>query len=79
MAQEGTCELKYTHNDYTIRTYTRATRQWQEEHADGLYRNMMFAAEDKDISCHCEPARTLVWQSPPYNGDSHASVITGSE
>lgn len=46
---EGTCELKYTHNDYTIRTYTRATRQWQEEYVDGLYRNMMFAAEDKEF------------------------------
>ena len=36
-------------------------------------------------SCHCEPVRRLVWQSPGtsdrYNpqGDSHVSVSTGSE
>jgi predicted dehydrogenase len=46
---EGTCELKYTHNDYTIRTYTRESGCWQEEHMDGLYRNMMFEAEDAEF------------------------------
>ena len=46
---EGTCELNYTHNEYTIRTYTRATRQWQEEKVEGLYRNMMFEAEDAEF------------------------------
>ena len=36
-------------------------------------------------TCHCEPARRLVWQSPTerrlcrWIGDSHASVRTGSE
>jgi hypothetical protein len=46
---EGTSELKYTHNDYTIRTYTRECCNWQEEHMDGLYRNMMFEAEDAEF------------------------------
>ena len=46
---EGTCELKYTHNDYDLRLYTRETGEWQEEHTDGLYRNMMFAAEDREF------------------------------
>ena len=46
---EGTCELRYTHNDYDLRYYTRTAGQWQEEHVDGLYRNMMFAAEDKEF------------------------------
>ena len=37
------------------------------------------------LSCHCEPVRRLVWQSPNSSevsddpGDSHASVSTGSE
>ena len=46
---EGTCELRYTHTDYTIRTYTRSTRRWEEEGEEGLYRNMMFEAEDKEF------------------------------
>ena len=46
---EGTCELRYTHNDYALRWYTRETGNWQEEHVDGLYRNMMFAAEDSEF------------------------------
>ena len=25
-------------------------------------------------TCHCEPVLRLVWQSPPIEGDSHASV-----
>lgn len=46
---EGTCELRYTHTDYTLRTYTRTSRCWEEEHEEGLYRNMMFEAEDKEF------------------------------
>lgn len=46
---EGTCELRYTHTDYTIRTYTRTTRCWEEEGEEGLYRNMMFEAEDREF------------------------------
>ena len=46
---EGTCELRYTHNDYDLRYYTREAGKWQEEYVDGLYRNMMFAAEDGEF------------------------------
>lgn len=46
---EGTCELRYTHNGYTLRIYTRESRCWQEETVEGLYRNMMFQAEDKEF------------------------------
>lgn len=46
---EGTCDLCYTHNDYHLRWYTRESGCWQEEKVDGLFRNMMFAAEDKEF------------------------------
>ena len=46
---EGTCELRYTHNDYDLRYYTRENGCWKDEHVDGLYRNMMFAAEDREF------------------------------
>jgi predicted dehydrogenase len=46
---EGTCELRYTHNDYMLRLYTRESGCWQEETVDGLYRNMMFEAEDAEF------------------------------
>ena len=46
---KGTCELRYTHNDYTLRTYTREGGEWEEEYLDGLYRNMMFEAEDREF------------------------------
>ena len=46
---EGTCELRYTHSSYTLRTYTRSSRCWDEEHVDGLFRNMMFQAEDQEF------------------------------
>ncbi len=46
---EGTCELKYNHEGYTLRTYTRDTMQWNEEKVGGLYRNMMFADEDREF------------------------------
>jgi len=45
----GTCELEYKHDEYTIRTYTRESGCWQEEHVDGLYRNMMFEEEDGEL------------------------------
>ena len=44
-----------------------------------------FWEEFERLSCHCEPVRRLVWQSPApssfsdAHGDSHASVSTGSE
>ena len=46
---EGTCKLEYTHNDYNLQIYTREAGCWQEEKVDGLFRNMMFAAEDKEF------------------------------
>lgn len=46
---EGTCELRYTHSGYNLRIYTRETGCWQEENVDGLYRNMMFEAEDAEF------------------------------
>ena len=45
----GTCELVYTNDEYTLRTYTRESGCWTEEHFDGLFRNMLFAAEDGDL------------------------------
>lgn len=46
---QGSCELRYTHTEYTLRTYTRESGCWQEEKVDGLYRNMMFEAENKEF------------------------------
>ena len=46
---EGSCELRYTHTDYHIRTYTRKTNCWKDERVDGLYRNMMFEAENREF------------------------------
>ena len=46
---EGSCELRYTHNDYHLRTYTRESGCWEEENVDGLYRNMMFQDEDREF------------------------------
>ena len=46
---EGTAQLLYTHDSYTLRTYTRSTGKWQEEKVDGLYRNMQFEAEDGEF------------------------------
>ena len=44
-----------------------------------------FWEEFERLLCHCEPVRRLVWQSPAVSnhtecqGDSHASMSTGSE
>ena len=46
---QGSCELRYTHTEYTLRTYTRESGCWQEEKVDGLYRNMMFEAENREF------------------------------
>lgn len=46
---KGTCELRYNHNQYEIRTYTRETGCWNTETVDGLERNMMFRAEDGEF------------------------------
>ncbi len=46
---EGSCELRYTHTEYTIRTYTRQSQCWQEEHVSDLYRNMMFEDENREF------------------------------
>lgn len=46
---EGTCELRYHHNGYDLRLYTRESQRWQEEKADDLQRNMMFEAEDAEF------------------------------
>ncbi len=46
---EGSCELRYTHTDYTLRTYTRESGCWQEQRVEGLYRNMMFEDENKEF------------------------------
>lgn len=46
---EGSCELNFTHTSYELQTYTRETRQWEKEQVDGLTRNMMFQAEDKEF------------------------------
>lgn len=46
---EGSCELRYTHTGYSLRTYTRQTGCWQEENVDNLFRNMMFQDEDREF------------------------------
>ena len=46
---EGSCELNYTHVSYDLQTYTRETRSWEKEHVEGLTRNMMFQAEDREF------------------------------
>ena len=46
---EGTCELRYNHQSYTLRTYTRASGEWKEEKVDGLFRNMMFQDENREF------------------------------
>ena len=45
----GSCELRYTHTEYTLRTYTRESGCWQEERVTDLYRNMMFEAENREF------------------------------
>ena len=46
---EGSCELIWSNEDYDLNIYTRETRVWETEHAEGFYRNMVFAAEDKEF------------------------------
>lgn len=46
---EGSCELRYTHTDYTLHTYTHESGCWTEERVEGLYRNMMFEAENQEF------------------------------
>ncbi len=46
---EGSCELRFCHTDYTLRTYTRESGCWTEESVSGLERNMMFSAEDGEF------------------------------
>ena len=46
---EGSCELKFTHTSYELQTYTRETREWKKESVEGLTRNMMFEAEDREF------------------------------
>lgn len=45
----GSCELRYTHTGYNIRLFTRESGCWSEESEEGLYRNMMFEAEDGEF------------------------------
>lgn len=45
----GTCELRFNHTGYNIRLFTRESGCWTEEIEEGLYRNMMFEAEDSEF------------------------------
>ena len=83
---EGSCELRYTHNDYTIRTYTRESGCWSEESVSGLERNMMFEAEDREFldsivsgkynGCDMEDASRAVEIYSKVYGDENAHLLT---
>ena len=45
----GSCELRYTHTGYELKVYEREKGVWESECIDGLYRNMMFEAEDGEF------------------------------
>jgi predicted dehydrogenase len=46
---QGSLEMVYDTNTYTLRTYTRSEGRWNTETKDGMYRNLMFEREDMEF------------------------------